>query len=89
MIIDEISRYNPSAGFPNPKRANLKTQAKILMIITFLIPYLFRKKGIVRMNKVSEICATEDRRFGCFTAKLSGYNASKSFKNGTPNVFVI
>jgi hypothetical protein len=43
------------SGEPKEKNPNLITQAIILISITFLIPNFLRKKGIVKMNKVSEI----------------------------------
>ena len=44
------------------------------MSITFLMPYFFRKKGMSKMQSVSEICEMDDRNTLCFTAKALAYS---------------
>src|SRR5436190_7808666 len=83
--------HNPSVGFPyanNPKR---KTHASIENNITFLIPNFFRKKGIVKINTVSDICEIDIIMVEYFTTKESGPYAGiflKSSKNVSPYIFV-
>jgi len=54
----------------NPKRS---TQASIEISITFLMPKRRRKKGISRMQSVSDICDSESRITECFTMAESAY----------------
>src|SRR6185503_11513725 len=61
----------------------------MLISITFFIPKRRRKKGMVRMKRVSDICEMDNKMFGFFTAKESGYFEVKSARNCPPNAFVI
>src|SRR6478609_2634831 len=89
MIIDRTNKYNPEPGLPIPNNPKRNTHAKMLSNITFLMPNLRRKNGIVRMNAVSEICDIDISRLGCFTPNESGYEVPKSSRNGPPNALVI
>ena len=48
-----------------PKKPNLKNHADIEIIITALMPYLFKKNGISNMQRVSEICDREISMLAC------------------------
>ena len=56
----------------SPSDSLRKTQAKMLMMMTCLMPNFRRKKGMVRMKRVSEIWETEESALECRTAKLFG-----------------
>ena len=62
MIIDITSIQSPAPGSPTANRPKRNTQAKMLIIITILMPKRRRKNGIVRMKSVSEICEIEDQQ---------------------------
>ena len=55
MIIDNINKNKPLPGLPIAKSPNRKTQANMLMSITFFIPNLLKKKGMLKIKSVSEI----------------------------------
>src|SRR6267154_1497429 len=84
MIIDNTNRLNPSPGLPNPNKPNRNTQAKMLMIITFLIPNLLRKNGMVRMNNVSEICEVHRSKFRCLYPNEAVEVSLIFYNNDTP-----
>jgi hypothetical protein len=52
---EAIIIHNPSAGFPNENKPKRNTQAIIEINITCLIPKRFKKKGIAKINQVSDI----------------------------------
>ena len=53
-------KINPVTEFPlNPNSANRIAHDNMLINITFLIPNLFIKKGMARINSVSDICEME------------------------------
>jgi len=59
FIIRQIGKEKASTILINDtfaNKPNLKTQAIILISITFFIPNRYKKNGIARMNSVSEIC---------------------------------
>ena len=64
---------SPSAGFPKAKKANRSTHASMLINITILMPKRFRKKGIARMNRVSETCEMDMMIVEYFTTSESLY----------------
>ena len=78
MIIDSTSSAKPLPGLPIANRPNRKTQAKMLISMTFFMPKRLRKKGMARIKSVSEICETEMRILGYLTAKESAYRPLKS-----------
>ena len=59
------------------------------MIITFLIPNLLMKKGIVRMKSVSEICEMDKSKIGCVTPNVPGCVVLKLSRNDPPKALVI
>src|SRR5882762_1282362 len=63
----------------------------MLIIITVFIPNRRRKKGIARINKVSDTCEIDDKIFGCATVKEPAYFGSlaKPPRKARPNAFVI
>jgi len=61
----------------------------MLIIITFLIPNLCKKKGIVRIKRVSEICEMESNKMGCFTPNVPGCVVAKLSRNDPPKALVI
>src|SRR6218665_475456 len=74
-----------------PNKPNRNTQAIMLNSITFFIPNLPRKNGMVRIKSVSDIWETDIRIFGCFTPNVS-WNSGVNLKwsiNGTPHWLVI
>src|SRR4030043_1621872 len=70
---ERIIIQSPSAGFPNPNRPKRRIHATILNSITFFIPNFLRKKGMVRIKRVSEICETDIIIAGYLTAIRSLY----------------
>ena len=62
----------------------------MLINITFLIPNLFRKKGIANMNHVSDIWEIDKMIVEYFITKESAYfgTFAKSDKNTSPYIFV-
>ena len=52
---DKIIIHNPFTGSPKAKSPKRNTQANILINITCLIPKRFKKNGIAKINKVSDI----------------------------------
>ena len=90
-IIDKISIQMPDPGSPKPNSPNRNTQANILMSMTRLIPKCFRKKGMARINSVSDICEMDSRITECLTPKESANSGilAKLPKNASPYVFVI
>src|SRR5579872_7184978 len=89
MIMERTSRGKRSPGLPMPNNPKRNTQAKMLISMTFLMPNLCKKKGIVRMNRVSDTWEMESRRLGCFTPNEPGYRFLKSSRKVPPNKFVI
>jgi len=57
--MDKIKRDKPFPGLPIPNNPKRNTQAKMLISITLFIPNLCKKKGMVRIKSVSEICEIE------------------------------
>ena len=53
--------HTPPPGLPRPKKAKRNTHENIAMSITRLMPNLFMKKGIRRMQRVSDIWLSEIR----------------------------
>src|ERR1700744_4618088 len=91
MIMERSSSGRPVPGLPIPNRPNRKTQAKILISITLLIPNFRKKKGIRRIKRISEIWEMERSKLECRTPKeliYSGFLA-KSLMNTLPKALVI
>ena len=51
----------PPPGLPAPKKPKRKTHANMAMSMTFLMPNFFMKKGIRRMQRVSETWLSDMR----------------------------
>ena len=66
---DIIIIHKPSDGSPNAKNPKRNTQASIEISITCLIPNRFKKKGIAKINKVSEIWGMDIIIVEYFTTK--------------------
>ena len=77
-------------GLPAPRKAKRKAHAPKAMSITFLIPNFFKKKGIKRMHKVSDICEMDDKNTLFFTAKALAYSGDwpKASKKGVQKPLV-
>ena len=90
-IMDRMSIHKPLPGSPKPNNPKRNTQANILISITRLIPKCFRKKGMARINNVSDICEMDSRITECFTPKDSAYSGilAKLPKKRSPYVLVI
>ena len=87
---DSTIIQRPPAGSPyasNPKR---NTHANIDISITCLIPNRFRKNGMVRMNKVSDIWEIDIMMVEYFTTNESAYsgNRLKSSRKESPYMLV-
>src|ERR1700742_1035368 len=91
MIMLRMSSGKPGPGLPIPNKPNRNTQAKMLIIITILIPNRRRKKGIVRINSVSDIWEMESSKFECLTPNESANSGdlAKSLRKALPKAFVI
>ena len=85
-IHDKTIIQSPSPGSPNANSPKRNTHAIMLKSITDLIPKRRRKKGIARMNKVSDICEIDMMIAGYCTAilLLNSSTLSKSCKNVSP-----
>ena len=57
-----------------PKSPKRNTHASMAISITCLMPKRFRKKGISRMQSVSDICDSEIRMLACCTPKVPAYS---------------
>jgi len=68
--MESTNIHTPSPGLPVPNKPKRSTQANILMSITFLIPKRFKKKGISRMQSVSDICDKDIKILACSTPKV-------------------
>src|SRR4026208_627096 len=91
MIHDKIIRVVPAGeGSPNRNSPNRKNHAIMANSITFFIPNLFKKNGMVRMNSVSDICEIERMIVEYFTTNESLYSGtdSKPLRNESPYIFV-
>ena len=64
------------SGEPRPKNPNLNTHANMAINITFFIPNFFMKKGIRRMQRVSEAWDMESKALEFFTAKVPAREGS-------------
>ena len=86
-MINEVPIGDGSPYANNPKR---RTQASIENNITFFIPNLFRKKGIVRMNSVSEIWEMDMIMVEYFITNESAYFGIflKSSRKVSPYILV-
>src|SRR5512133_1622953 len=80
----------PAPGSQYPKSPNRRIQATMLISITFFIPNRRRKKGIVRMKRVSDICDIDIMIAGYLTATRSLYAGifAKSWRNVSPYALV-
>ena len=90
-IMDRINIHSPEPGSPKPNNPNRNTHANILISMTCLIPKCLRKKGMARINNVSDICEMDSRITECFTPKDSAYSGmlAKLPKKRSPYVLVI
>ena len=61
----------PSAGLAYANKPNLKTQAIILISITFFIPNRYKKNGMASIKSVSEIWEIDIIMVEYFTANES------------------
>ena len=52
---DTMIIHNPPAGSPKASKPKRSTHANMLINMTLLIPYRFKKNGIARIKAVSEI----------------------------------
>src|SRR5688572_22841290 len=83
--------HKPSSGLPYEKSPKRNTQASIENNITSFIPNRFRKKGILKMNSVSEIWEIDKMIVERFTTKESGPYSGiflKSSRKVSPYIFV-
>ena len=89
--MERISIHSPEPGSPKPNKAKRNTHANILINMTCLIPKCFKKKGIARMNSVSDICEMDNRITECFTPKDSANSGilAKLLRKRSPYVLVI
>ena len=86
-MINEVPIGDGSPYANNPKRS---TQASIEINITFLIPNLLRKKGIARMNNVSDIWEIDNMMVDRFTTNESAYSGTftKPERKESPYILV-
>src|SRR6185436_15979221 len=86
-MINEVPIGDGSPYANNPKRS---TQASIENNITFLIPNLFRKKGMVRINTVSAIWEMDMMMVEYFITNEFAYSGTflKSSRKVSPYMFV-
>src|SRR5476651_1184680 len=87
---DKMIIHKPSAGFPNANKPNRSTHASMLNSITYLMPNLRRKKGMVRINNVSDVCEIANMLNGNFTAHVfwKAVIFLKSLRKSPPYIFV-
>ena len=52
------------------QQTNLNTQANMLINITVLMPYRFRKNGMSNIQSVSDICESDMRMLACSTPRF-------------------
>ena len=85
-IMDKISIQMPAPGSPNPNSPNRNTQANILISMTRLIPKCLKKKGMAKINRVSDICEIDSRITECLTPKESANSGilAKLPRNASP-----
>ena len=67
---EDEEEYAGKSGVPRPKKPNLNTHANIDISITTLMPNLFMKKGISRMQRVSDACEMDISALEFLTAKV-------------------
>src|SRR5574344_669447 len=89
--MERMNSQTPPPGLPMPKKPKRSTHANIAMSITFLMPNFFKKKGINKIHKVSEICDREISILECCTPKVSAYSftEAKLLMNGFAKPLVI
>src|SRR6266496_5520812 len=77
-------------GSPYANKPKRNTQANIAISITFLIPNLFKKKGMVRINRVSDICEIDKMIVEYFTTNefVNFGILLKSLRKESPYIFV-
>src|SRR5688572_8425478 len=88
---DNMIIHKPVSGSPYANKPNRNTHAIMENNMTFLIPNRLRKKGIVRIKTVSDICDIDMMIVEYFTTKESGpYSGTflKSSRNVSPYIFV-
>src|ERR1044072_9000003 len=90
MMQERMIIHNPPEGSPKANRPKRKTQANMENSITCLIPKRFKKKGIARINNVSEICEIDMMMVEYFTTNESAYAGTfeKFERNLSPYMLV-
>ena len=61
-------------GSPTAKKPKRNTHASIAISITRFMPNLLKKKGMSKIQRVSDICDSEISIFVCCTANVSEYS---------------
>jgi septal ring factor EnvC (AmiA/AmiB activator) len=69
-IVGSFGQRKHSEWNITTNRPNLNTQANMLISITVLMPYRFRKNGMSNIQSVSDICESDMRMLACSTPKV-------------------
>ena len=87
---DKTIIHKPPEGSPYANNPNRNTHASMLMSITCLMPNFFRKKGIARMKRVSDICEIDIISVEYFTTTELANSGivEKSDKKVSPYILV-
>ena len=74
-IIERTNIQTPLPGSPIPNSPNLNTHATIAMSITFLMPKRWRKNGMSKIHKASDICDNDVRSVALLAPNVLAYSA--------------